>query len=88
MALRTDKDEQRRSGGWGRWGSALLVVLLVYALSSGPVLAGACWLREHLHRDEFYLAFWLYAPLLFVRFRPIDAYITWWFWLFGTVGPG
>lgn len=74
----------------------LFGALFVYVLSSGPVLAGACWLREATHHNEFYYAFYPYWPLLYLTrtpgfktiFFPIDIYIEWWFQLFDTVGPG
>ena len=60
----------------------------LYFLSSGPVLATAFWLREATGIDGFYNVMWLYAPILMLP-RPIwDGYISWWVWLFGTVGPG
>jgi hypothetical protein len=84
-----DADEtQNRGSRFGRYSAAILIVGVFYIFSSGPVLAGACWLREATDQDAFYLAFWLYGPLLFFRCRPLDAYVTWWFWLFDTVGPG
>ena len=82
-----DDDIQRRRFGW--WPLAVAVLLIAYVLSSGPVLAGGCWLREHTHWDGWYAVFWLYYPLLaFGRASPLAAYIEWWFELFDTVGPG
>ena len=70
-------------------GVAATAVAVAYVFSSGPVLAGACWLREATGWDGFYAAFWLYLPLFgLVRLQPVEAYIQWWFWLFGAVGPG
>lgn len=63
-----------------------------YVLSSGPVVASAFWLREHTHRDEFYAAMWVYAPLWYIGVLEPDSllgdYMEWWVKLFGTVGPG
>ncbi len=76
----------------GRWASRLVwlfVAPALYVLSSGPVLAIAFWLREATNQDEFYLAMWLYFPLLwFGHGNWIDAYISWWVWLIGAPGPG
>jgi hypothetical protein len=67
----------------------VVTLLLVYVLSSGPVLATAFWLREATGWNGFYAVMYLYYPLLAPgRFGPLDAYIEWWVKLFGTVGPG
>jgi hypothetical protein len=82
-----DSDGHR---GWiAKWLSVFLGGLLIYVLSSGPMLACAFWLRERTGRDEFYFVMWLYLPLLILD--PADmfrAYIEWWVKLLGTVGPG
>lgn len=78
-----------RSNRVAAWSSLLFMGLLFYVLSSGPVLAVACWLREHTHIDQFYAVFWLYFPLwAFGRIPVLDAYVGWWFKLLGAVGPG
>lgn len=78
-----------RASRLGQWCVAATAVAVAYVFSSGPVLAGACWLREATGWDGFYAAFLLYLPLFrLLRLRPVEAYIQWWFWLFGTVGPG
>lgn len=70
------------------WPVSLVAILLIYALSSGPMLATAFWLREATGVDAFYHVMWLYVPVLMLP-RPIwDGYISWWVDLFGTVGPG
>ena len=68
-----------------------VVGLALYALSSGPILALAFWLREHTGLDQFYAVMWLYFPLLkFEQVRwTIGKYIEWWVVdVFHTVGPG
>jgi hypothetical protein len=61
---------------------------LVYLLSSGPVLATAFWLADATGWQGFYLALWLYAPLLLLQHvDPLMTYIDWWVDLFGAVGP-
>ena len=68
---------------------ATLTAFFPNALSSGPVLAAAFWLREATGRDEFYAALYLYFPLVAPKPGPaLDTYIEWWCKLFGTVGPG
>ena len=82
-------DPHRRSRA-SRTIVTIAVCVVAYLLSSGPILATAFWLREATHWDGFYMAMWLYAPLLYV-FRPdsiVGDYIEWWVELFGTVGPG
>ena len=67
----------------------ILACALAYMWSSGPVLAASFWLRESTHWDGFYAVMWVYYPLLAPgHHHSIDAYISWWCWLFGTVGPG
>jgi hypothetical protein len=82
--------EDRKSRGWfAWWGVVLLLVVAIYVLSSGPVLATAFWLREATGWDGFYAVMWVYYPLIVLpHSNPIDAYIEWWVKLFGTVGPG
>ena len=85
--MRDERNERRPSATF--WIACLLLVLVSYVLSSGPVLASAFWLREATGRDEFYAALYLYYPLLvFGHQNPIGAYIEWWVNLFDTVGPG
>lgn len=84
----TSSKVERRCFRW--WPLAIAMLLVAYVLSSGPILAGGCWLREQTRWDGWYVVFWLYYPLLAV-FGPDSAlvnYIEWWFDLFGTVGPG
>lgn len=79
---------QPRNSRLSQWSVGVIASSIAYVLSSGPVLAGGCWLRETTDWDGFYAVFWLYVPLLYVRVAPLDAYVSWWFRLFGTVGPG
>ena len=68
---------------------AMFVCLILYVLSSGPVLATAFWLREKTGWDGFYAVMFLYLPLLWLGHdQPVDAYIEWWAWLIGAPGPG
>lgn len=73
-----------------RWTLHAIVILVIYVLSSGPVIALACWLREWTGNDAFYYVFWVYFPLLmFGHNNPIMWYIEWWVVdVFDTVGPG
>jgi hypothetical protein len=81
-----DQSPVHRKASWAA--SLLALVLIVYPLSSGPVLAAAFWMREATGIDAFYSVMWLYFPILKLP-RPLwDAYIGWWVNLFGTVGPG
>lgn len=75
-----------------RIGALMLVSLpVLYVLSSGPVIALGCWLRETTHWDGFYGVLWIYYPLV-VTFGPdslLGHYIEWWVVdVFHTVGPG
>ncbi len=73
-----------------RWAAYALSAVLLYLLSSGPVIATACWLREWTRNDAFYQVFWLYYPLFILGpDNPIAWYIEWWVVdVFDTVGPG
>lgn len=67
----------------------LLSLTALYVLSSGPVLATAFVLREATGWDGWYLAMYLYFPLLILK-KPnvFDSYIEFWVGLFGAPGPG
>jgi hypothetical protein len=69
--------------------TALALLVPMYVLSSGPVLASAFWLRDRTGWDGFYAVIWLYLPLLYFQPRGyLHAYIEWWVNRFGTAGPG
>jgi hypothetical protein len=69
--------------------TAVLLAIVLYVASSGPVLAAAFWLREATNLDQFYLVMWAYYPLLVwgPDAWPV-AYVEWWCEALGTVGPG
>lgn len=73
-----------------RWLVGVAMLVVVYVLSSGPVLGLAFWLRETTHDDRWYNLMWVYYPLLvWGHFHPLDWYIEWWVVdVFHTVGPG
>lgn len=78
----------------GRYLTYLVLAVLVYLLSTGPVIGLSFWLREHWHDDRFYMALYLYWPLLAIDRGSsvgtvLDWYVTWWVSdVFHTVGPG
>ena len=77
--------KQRRTD----WPLLVILALVVYVLSSGPVIALAFWLREATDWNGFYAVMWLYYPLLcWGNDNPLMRYIGWWFYLLGTKGPG
>lgn len=83
-----DEDRERRPS-LAFWATVLLLIAVIYVLSSGPVIASGFWLREATGRDEFYVVIFVYYPLLaFGHQNPIGDYIEWWVNLFDTVGPG
>jgi hypothetical protein len=86
----TDLDSnQQKSWTIGNVSRVLVLLTVVYLLSSGPLLALALKLREWTGRDEFYLAVWGYLPLFLMGHdTPFDAYVSWWCDLFNAVGPG
>jgi hypothetical protein len=77
----------------GRWLATLLsvalIVLTIYVLSSGPVLAVAFWLRDKTGWESFYAVMWVYYPLLILAHNtPAESYFLWWTDLLGTSFPG
>ncbi|WP_165075427.1 hypothetical protein [Paludisphaera rhizosphaerae] len=75
---------------FGRFGVLFLALTLIYILSSGPILATACRLREFTGYDGWYATFIPYWPLLTTVGRDsfVIHYIEWWFAFAGAVGPG
>jgi hypothetical protein len=72
------------------WLFLIVLVPVLYVLSSGPALGLAFWLREATGWDGFYAVMFVYYPLLIMGHgNPIDSYIEWWVvQVFHTVGPG
>ena len=71
------------------WTTVILICVIIYVLSSGPVLALGFWLREVTGWNGFYGVMWIYFPLLAPgHWQPMESYIEWWVNLLGTVGPG
>lgn len=71
------------------WLWVFVAAVVVYVLSSGPVMATAFLLREATGWDGFYLVMWIYYPLLLAGHdNLIINYIEWWVEQFGAVGPG
>ena len=68
----------------------LLVILVIYVLSSGPMLGLAFLLRESTGWDGWYSAMFLYYPILAMGHDSLaGTYIEWWVVdVFDTVGPG
>jgi hypothetical protein len=84
---------QDRERSYSSWAAAVVLILVGYVLSSGPVIAAGCWLRDVTGWERFYAVFWLYAPLLFwwrdsLWGRAMEVYLVWWLDLFGTMAPG
>lgn len=80
----------KRMGRYARW---FIVGLMVYALSTGPVMATGFWLREQTGSDTFYAVMLPYYPLLISKRLSapgtyLHQYIERWVEAFGTVGPG
>ena len=68
-----------------------VLALAVYLLSSGPVIAIACWLREATQWDGWYGVFYLYYPAFYCFGRESIFFYYIEFWVvnvFHTVGPG
>ena len=67
----------------------VIVLLAIYSLSSGPVVAIGFWLRDMTGWDGFYAVMWLYYPLLMAAHgTPAEAWFLWWVELLGTSFPG
>ncbi len=84
-----DREIPRTHKRFTTWMFLILMIPVMYLLSSGPVLATAFWLREATGWDGFYAVMFLYLPLFALGHdNPLGAYIEWWVELFDTVGPG
>ncbi len=74
-----DRGEPQARSRTSRTVVTMAVCIVAYLLSSGPVLATAFWLREATHWDGFYVAMWLYAPLVILGpDSVVGDYIEWW----------
>ena len=73
-----------------RWCVNIILLLVLYVMSSGPVLAIAFRLREATGWDGFYAVMFVYYPIAAMGHGgPLSAYIEWWVVdVFNTVGPG
>jgi len=83
---------RRRSDAFPRMAglTVLVLIALVYVLSSGPMLGMGFWLREKTGWDGFYAVMWVYYPLIAPKPPHLLAvYIEWWVVnVFHAVGPG
>ena len=79
-----------RNSRLASWLAAVAILLVLYVLSAGPVIALGCWLRDTTHWEAFYIVFYLYYPVLFTGWDNdlFEAYLMWWMHLFGTTPPG
>jgi hypothetical protein len=78
-----------RSSRLASWLATLAVLLVVYILSAGPILALGCRLHDATDWHGFYFVFFLYLPLYpLADIDLCEAYLTWWMQLFGTMPPG
>jgi len=73
---------------------AMVLIVLIYVLASGPIFGLAFLLRESTGYDEFYYVLYLYWPLFVLQPEAIsenlwEPYVEWWvIEVFHTVGPG
>ena len=69
---------------------SIVAVLVIYLLSSGPILAIGCWRRDATDWDGFYAVFYLYLPILYPLgdVDLFESYLMWWMKLFDTMPPG
>lgn len=79
--------QTRKLSTW-TWIVGFMLAVVMYVLSSGPVLATAFWLREATRCDAFYAVMWVYYPIFLLPRSLWGSYLGWWVKLFGTVGPG
>lgn len=81
-------EPSRRSTRRGHRAATILIIAAIYILSSGPVIALGCRLRDATGWNSCYGVIYLYFPLAYWRNNLFEAYLGWWMWLFGTIGPG
>ena len=74
----------------GHWTATIVALLVIYAISSGPILALGCRLRDATDWDGFYAVFYLYLPILYPLgdVDLVESYLMWWMRLFDTMPPG
>ncbi len=79
MSLTESTHEPEHARG-GHWAATIATLLVIYVISSGPILAIGCWLRDVTDWDGFYAVLYLYLPLL----NPLgdvdfaESYLMWW----------
>jgi hypothetical protein len=80
----------RRDSRRGHWATTIVALLVIYVISSGPILAIGCWLRDATDWDGFYAVFYLYLPILYAvgDVDLVESYLMWWMKLFDTMPPG
>jgi hypothetical protein len=86
----THEPEPPRDARRGHWAATIVTVLVIYVISSGPVMAIGCWLRDATDWDGFYAVFYLYLPILY-PLGDVDlaeSYLMWWMHQFDTMPPG
>jgi hypothetical protein len=86
----THEPDSPRDARHGHWAATIVAVLATYVLSSGPVMALGCRLRDATDWDGFYAVFYVYLPLLYplADVDLFESYLMWWMKLFGTMPPG
>ena len=71
------------------WLVAIVILIVLYILSAGPILAAGCWLRDATGWEGCYAVFLLYLPLYPLADVDLcEAYVMWWMKLLGTMPPG
>jgi hypothetical protein len=87
--MQSDGTPRRRSSRLASWLVAIAILIVLYILSAGPVLALGCWLRDATGWHGFDFVFFLYLPLYpLADIDLCEAYLMWWMRLLGTMPPG
>lgn len=91
MSSAEQSDLSAEIGRYAKYAALGVLCLAIYLLSSGPVIALGCWLRETTRWDGWYGVFYLYYPVFYCFGRESIFFYYVEFWVvnvFHTVGPG
>jgi hypothetical protein len=86
----TREPESPRDARRGHGATTIVALLVIYLMSSGPIMAIGCRLRDATDWDGFYAVFYLYLPILYPLgdVDLFESYLMWWMKLFDTMPPG
>lgn len=78
--VNTPNSPDSKSNWLNRMAWYVVTGLVVYVLSSGPMIGLAYWLGVVTHNGSWYAIVWIYYPLLLWESdaNPVMWYVEWW----------